>query len=325
MPIKGNEKVKIQKTIEDLSIGNFDERDIDYLFMSLRAYSGNYKIFKEVSHFVAHNDIRNQGVTTQSLEAFYLSFKYFSEYMTEQRALNIGEPFPSYIIKLMKYQIEKCKEEDLRKKFNVTKNRLQSRLDKYFKIDKKNKTASLYKSLSEPNYLVIKHLLGFIGSYPAYTQQELMSEVVQVLRFNNMTFNEIKILNQSDKVMLCVLALIHDTKYDFKGYKHGACSIGCERNSILFDTTFVNEKGELVEIEESFGNLQINGAVPIINKGKEVMVSFPVIATNLDVEKWSDDSLFTIEDREGGYKLKIVNFEGNIGVSPEFKLVKSNA
>lgn len=324
MSIKGNEKVKVQKTIEDLSMGNFDERDIDYLFISLRAYSGNYKIFKEVSHFVAHNDLRNQGVTNESLEAFYLSFKYFSEYITDQRTLDIGVPFPSYIIKLMKYQIDKCKEDDLRK-FNVTKNRFKSRLDKYFKINKKNKTALLSKRLSELNYSAINHILGFIGSHPAYTQQEIITEIVQVLHLNKMTFNEQDILNQSDRIMLCVLPLIHNTKYDFKGHKNGTCSIGCEKNSIPFDMTFINENGVLVEIKESFGNLQINGTVPTINKEHEIMVSFPVITTNLDVEKWCDNSLFTIDEREGRYKLKVVNFDGSVGINQKFNLIKQNA
>ncbi len=304
MKIKGNEKVKIQKTIDALAVGNFDERDIDYLLISLRAYSGNNKIFKEVSHFVAHNDTRNQGTTTQALEAFNLSFKYFSEYITENCTLNIGEPFPNYIIKLMKFQIDKSKEDELRNKFNVTKNRLKSRIDKNFKIDKKTKTAFLVKKISEPTYLAINHILGFIGSTPAYTQKELISEIIQVLQLNDMEFRKNDILNQGDKIMLCVLALIHDTKHDFKGHKKGTCSIGCEKNSIPFDMSAIDEKGKVVKIEESFGSLQINGTVATINKGREVMVSFPVITTNLDVEEWVDDSLFTIDTREEGYKIK---------------------
>ncbi len=322
MAIKGNEKSKVQKTINDLSIGEFDERDIDYLLMSLRAHSGAFQIFKEVSHFVAHNDIRNKGVTTQSLEAFYLSFKYFSEFVTLGRPLKISEPFPSYIIKLMKYQIEKCKETVLREKFNVTKNRLKSRIDNLFTLDKKNQTATLSKRLSEPNYLAIQHILGFIGSHPAYTQQEIMSEIVQVLHLNDIDFEERDILNQSNRVMLCVLALIHNTEYDFKGHKNGYCNIACEKYSIPYEATFVDESGSPVEIEQSFGNLQINGTVPNINKGREVMVAFPVITTSLDVEEWCDDLLFNIDDREGGLKLKAVNFDGPIGVNPQFKLSK---
>lgn len=325
MAIKGNEKAKVQKTIVELSKGDFDERDVDYIFMSLRAHSGIFQIFKEVSHFVAHNDIRNKGVTTQSLEAFYLSFKYFSDYITEQTPLNIDEPFPSYIIKLMKYQIDKCKEEDLREKFNVTKNRLKSRIENMFKINAKSQIAVFVKKMSEPNFLVIKHILGFIGSHPAYTQDEIMSELIQVLHLNDIEFEECEILNQGDKVMLCVLSLIHDTEYDFKGHKNGHCTIGCEKYSIPFEMTFVDESGEPVDIEQSFGNLQVNGTVPTINKGREAMVSFPVISTALDVEKWCDDSLFTIDNSEDGYKLKKVNFDGAIGVSQHFRLAKSNA
>lgn len=325
MAINGNERAKVQRTVDDLSNGGFDERDIDHLLMSLRAHSGRFQVFKEVSHFVAHNDIRDKGITTNSLEAFYLSFKYFSEFVTFQKPLNIEEPFPSYIVKLMKYQVDKCKEDELRGKFNVTKSRLKSRIDNLFKIDKKNKVAILNKKLSNPNYLAIKHILGFIGSQPAYTQDQIVSELIQVLRLNELNFEESSILEKSDNIMLCVLSLVHNTEYDFKGHKNGCCNISCEKHSIPHEATFVDEHGNPVEMDISFGDLQINGVVPSLNKGREARVAFPVITTKLDVNSWCDESLFTIDISEGGFKSKVVNFDGPIGVSPEFKLVQINA
>ena len=139
MAIQGNDKLKAQKTIDDIAKGDFDERDIDSLFMGLRAHSFNNEVLREIADFVAHNILRNKGLTNQSLEAFYLSFKYFSEYMTHQKSLDITSPFPIYIKKLMKYQIYKCDENLLREKFNVTQERLKSRIDNLFKDNKKEK------------------------------------------------------------------------------------------------------------------------------------------------------------------------------------------
>lgn len=325
MAISGNEKVKVQRSVLDISKGEFDERDIDHVLMALRAHSGKSEIFKEVSHFVAHNDIRDKGITTNSLEAFYLSFKYFSEYVTLKNPLKIEGPFPSYIIKLMKYQIDKCKEGELRKRFNVTKNRLKSRIDNLFKIDKNSNTAELKKRLSETNFLAIKHILGFIGSHPAFTQKEIISEFIEVLRINGVEFEDEEIRNQGDRIMLCILSLVHNTEYNFGGHKNGFCSISCDKHSIPHESIFVDENGNPVEVDISFGKLQVNGTVPNINKGREVMVAFPVITTELDVESWCDDSLFHIDVSGAGFKSKCVSFDGGVGVNSQFKLVGINA
>jgi hypothetical protein len=325
MSIKGNEKAKTQRTVDDVSRGNFDERDIDHLFMSLRAHCGHHLIFREVSDFVAHTDIRDKGVTIQSLEAFYLSFKYFSEYVSPKKALDIGGPFPAYVIKLMKYQIDKCKEADLRQKFDVTRNRLKSRIDKLFRIDKKDNTACLSKRLTEPNYNAIKHILGFIGSHPAYTEEEIISELIAVLNQNKLAFDEKDILSQGDRIMLCILSLIHNSEYDFKGHKKGYCNISCDKQEIPYDVSYLDEKGDPVEVKQSYGNLQINGYVVVVNKGKEVTVCYPVITTNLEVENWCSESLFSVEPSNGGIHFRKVNFEGPIGVSEDFQLVSTNA
>lgn len=325
MAIDGNEKAKLQRTVRELASGDFDERDIDHILMSLRAHSGSCLVLKEISHFVAHNDIRDKGITTNSLEAIYLSFKFFSEFTTLKKPLNIEGPFPSYIVKLMKYQIDKCKESELRDKFNVTKNRLKSRIDNLFKVDKKNKTANLKKRISENNYQAIKHILGFIGCHPAYTQEEILTELIQVLRDNNLEFEERDILNQSERIILCIMSLMHNTEYDFNGHKNGHCNISCEKHSIPYEMTFVDENGDPVEIDISFGKLQIHGTVPNINKGREVMMSFPVVTTDLDVEKWCDNTMFNIDHSEAGHKSKVIDFEGDVGVSQQFKLIKINA
>jgi hypothetical protein len=310
--INGNERAKAQRTVNDISAGRFDERDIDHLFMSLRAHCGQHKIFREVADFVAHNEIREKGITKQSLEAFYLSFKYFSEYVSPKKALDIAIPFPAYIIKLMKYQVDKCDEARLRQEFNVTKSRLKSRIDNLFKIDNKARTACLSKQLSDSNLRALQYILGFIGSYPAYTQDEIISELIEVLNVNKLAFDRGSVLSQGDRIMLCILSLIHESKYDFKGHKTGYCNISCETTT-------------LPHIEQSYGNLQINGHVAVVNGGKEVTVAYPIITTNLDVEEWCSESLFSFEKSEGGMQFRKVSFNGPIGVSENFRLIPANA
>jgi len=101
----------------------------------LRASSYNNIIFREIADFVAHNDKRDRGLTNQSLEAMYYSLKYFLEYTSPKISLDIAKPFPIWIKKLIKYQVDKIDEEKLREKFSVGKERLKTRIDKGFKDD----------------------------------------------------------------------------------------------------------------------------------------------------------------------------------------------
>jgi hypothetical protein len=323
--IKGNERAKVQRTVNDVSAARFDERDIDHLFMSLRAHCGHYKIFREVADFVAHNEIRDKGITNQSLEAFYLSFRYFSEYVSPKRALDIGMPFPAYIVKLMKYQVDKCDEARLCQEFNVTKSRLKSRIDNLFKIDNKARTACLAKQLSDSNLRTLQHILGFIGSHPAYTQDEIISELIGVLNANMVDFDRSAVLAQGDRIMLCILALVHESEYNFKGHKNGYCNISCETTALPHGVTYVDEQGNPVKIEQSYGRLQISGHVVVVNSGKEVTVAYPIITTNLDVEEWCGESLFSIEKRDGGMLFRKIRFDGPIGVSENFHLTSADA
>lgn len=141
--MKAAEKAKAQKVIDKIQDGRFDENDIDNLFMRLRAYSGEHRVFREIADFVAHNDSRYKGMTNASLEAFYLSLQYFVDYPYQDKALDVSHPIPLYIKKLMKYQVDKCDPEQLRSEFKVTPERLKSRIDNYFRDDKKAKTTEL--------------------------------------------------------------------------------------------------------------------------------------------------------------------------------------
>lgn len=328
MSIQGNEKLKVQKTINNIVNGDFDDRTVDSLFMGLRAHSAKHDIFREVADFVAHNDLRDKGLTNRSLEAFYLSFKYFTEYISPKISLDITKPFPIYIKKLMKYQIDKCEDNVLKDKFGVTKMRLKSRIDNLFKDNKREKTTTLKKgSISKPNYDVLKHILGFIGSKPAYTQVEIIAEILSVIRDNDLVVDELKLQDKADKIILCILALIHKSKYAINGHKHGYCEISCEKTSHPYQQRYVDPEGNEVEVDESHGKLNINGHVTVKSEKGDVTVCYPVLQTELETEDWCDNSLFVVEPLEFvGKKMmyRKVNFESFVGISDNFKLMAIN-
>lgn len=327
--MKPVERNKVQKLVGKIESGFFDENDIDGLFMKLRAYSAGFPIFREISDFVAHNDIRDRGLANQSLETMYLRMKFFLEYNSPKKSLNLGSPFPLWIMHLMKHQIEKTEESALRGKFNVTRRRLSSRIDNGFKVDKKKKVVVLKEGkLSEQTFEAIKYVMSFISGKSAFSQSELVSELIGVMNKNGLTFDEAIIQTQAEKLTICTLLLFHHAEFDYKGFKPGLCEIASEKESISYNTKFVDPEGNEIEYQESYGKLSIRGRVTLENDGKEVSIAHDVMSTDLNVEEWCAENLFHIEsasEQAPDYLCKRLKLDCNLALNGDFKLTAVSA
>lgn len=294
--MKPVERNKTQKLIRKIETGNFDENDIDSLFMKLRAYSSEFPIFREISDFVAHNDLRDRGLANQSLETMYLRMKYFLEYNSPKKTLDLSSPFPSWIKRLMKFQVEKSDEADLKSKFNVTKQRLINRIESSFKYDKKKKIAT-YKhgKLSQETFNAIQHVMSFISGNATFSQGDMINELVSVLKNNKIIFDEQLLRTLSNKITICTLLLFHHSEFDFKGYKLGRCKISSEKESVSHNMRFVDADGNEVEHKEDFGNLSVQGTITLKKDGKDLSIAHCIMSTELDAEIWCSEALFYIE------------------------------
>ena len=322
--MKNLDKLKIQKIISKIETSNFDENDVDNLFMKLRAFSNGNDVFREVADFVAHNDLRNEGIANKSLESLYLSFKFFNEYTSENKPLNISEPFPLYIKNLMIYQIDKCNEADLKLKFSETKQKLNSWITTLFKDDKKRATTQLKNpNLSKKYFQLIQYLLGFIGVQPAFDHAILISQIINVIKTNELTINENEFIKNADKIILCVLLLLHDSEFNFDGYKFGYCKLSCNKTFILHTQNLVDQNGNKIDYSESFGTLQLHGYVILDKNGKDITISFPLMTTDLLVDEWCDNTLFNLtalDETHPNLLHKIVNFDQELNFNSEWKI-----
>jgi len=323
--LRGYEKVKAQKLLGLIEGGQFDENDVEGLFMKLRAFCGDRRVFREIADFVAHNDIRDKGLTNESMEAFYLSIKFFCEYVSINKSLNIGEPFPRYVKRLMKYQAIKTDAKALLKEFRVSSASLAKKIDAHFKDDKKADTAQLNGKLGAETAAAIQHVLRFIHAQPAFTQDDVMRVLLLVLAENKMEFDEQKIAQQADRISLCVLALLHDTQFDINGHKLGRCGIAADKQAMSHGVSYVDEHGNEVPNPESFGLLQLHGHVAVQHNGGEAQVAYTVFQTKLDASAWCDDSLFVTEYSKAGehmFAWRKLDTSGDIGISENFKLMR---
>lgn len=305
--MKPIEKHKLDKILEKVDSGQFDENDIDNLFIKLRPYYRGFRKFKEISDFVAHNDERDRGLLNQTLEHWYLMIKYYVDYVYEKDAetLNIGKPFPSWIIKLVKFQ---AKNVDKRKFLQDNKQSVTSflkKVDQLFKINNEEKTA-IYNSDSISDLFLngLKDCLNFISFRSAFNQDELIKEIIGVLKANKIKFNENNIKLYSDKITVCTILLMHNASYTYNGMNLG--------------TSYITYKN-LVEITQGFdpnidfGNLLVGGSIAVRTKtGDELKFGGPLMFTNLNAEEWCSPELVSIEVKEDGRQIKVLNLEENL-------------
>ena len=293
--MKEIERLKTQKIIDKILIGSFDENDVDNLFMRLRAYSNGFKVFREIADFVAHNDTRDRGLTAQSLEGMYLSIKYFLEFNSNSKKLDIAQPFPIWIKKLMIYQIEKADEVKLNEQYLVSRERLKTRVNKGFKENQNGNCVLQKEKISHLTIQAICFVMSFISVKTAYSQDELIKETIEVINKNDLKINTTEFQLQANFFTLCTLLLLHNSKFKFKGYKEGFCKISPEKDSISYNAQLVDRDGKEIEIVESYGNLQVMGHVILENDGKDLIIAHAIMSTNLEVEKYCAPSLFSIE------------------------------
>ncbi len=327
--VKPAEKIKAQKIVDKIEAGDFDENDIDNLFMKLRAYSLGYRVFREIADFVAHNDNRDRGLANQSLETMYLRMKFFLEYNSPHKTLDLSKPFPLWIKRLMIFQVDKCDEKVLKEKFNVTASRLISRIENSFKSDKKAKFER-YKEgkLSENTFGAIQYVMSFISGNSAFNQDKLIEELVGVLSYNNMNFDPDAIFSLSDKITLCTLLLFHQSEFDIRGHKKAHCVVAAGKDSISHKVQLFDVEGNPVEHHESFGTLSIMGTVTVKKDEKDLGISHCVMSTNLDVECWCSENLFRIEPLSHdvqNYMCKRIRLDTDLIIDQDFKLAAANA
>lgn len=285
MVIQNNEKYKVHKIIEKIINNNFDETNIDSLFYYLRPYSGKHNIFREVAHFLAHSDLRDQGLTFDSLKHLYLSCKYSG---LEGTRPSVSSPLPSEVKELIKNKLHKYGIQRLINEFGIKEEDLISA------IDKRNSTLSPLLEVQP----ALEHLLRLINVEIIYTQEQILNEILAVIKENNIAINEEKLTKNGDKIILCILTLLHGKRYKLKNDKVDNPEITC--NSYISYDTQTN-------------NLTILGSVPVEISDKSISVAFPILTTNLDIKQWCEASaLYAVINRIP---------DTHIGVNENFKLV----
>ncbi|GAB2772182.1 hypothetical protein GCM10027275_13800 [Rhabdobacter roseus] len=288
-------KHSISKNIEKINSGNFDNNDVNALLMSLRHYASENRTFKEFADFVAH-PIRNQGEIKTRLDYLQDWSKFANKYLYGSAEFNFSNPFPKYILKILKYLHSRC-DPNIFSHAKISKTSLKSFLEKCFdNIDEETITLNRLVLENYPNRVDIQEHISALNYLleqsiflkPLFHQEEIIQAVIDVLTSNKIHFNELLFRKQSDKIMLYILADLHLSTYTLHDRSELNCHIGGIEYRIKdMDNRKVIRSKYLYLIARS-------EAARVDIKGVELPLqhSCILINTTLPAYRWCNPSLF---------------------------------
>ncbi|EPW8658436.1 hypothetical protein ACM7V1_21365 [Pseudomonas aeruginosa] len=261
--MKPVEKAKAEKTVARIESGQFDETDVESLLIRLRAYCGNKYIFREAADFVAHNDVRNKGVISAHLDAFYLQLKFFGEFSYQQKPVDLYGDMPKYLIRLLKYQVGLLSDEEVKGR-NTTRERMNSQIDNSL-VSAVDACRLRGGKIKKNRIELLSYLLGAIRVKPAFSPEQLLGDLVAVLKQNKIAFSESHFMSRGEMIVLCFMLLVHKTEFEVSDKRVVYCTLG------IGDGKDNGKEGELLVL----------GVVRVAIKDREVNTVFCVFRSGL--------------------------------------------
>jgi hypothetical protein len=312
MPLQLKDIAKLNQIIKRIQNGRFDANDVDNLLVKLRTYAKEKTVFLEIANFVAHSNARDQGLAQQSITAFVDSIQYFQEYVSEKRPLDLGAPFPAYIYRLFHSQARLSDERRLKAEHKMSHATLIKRIKANFSIDEKAGTCSVRNNKGGIELLAaLQFITSFIHSRAAFHVRDFHKELKDVMRAQEVTFDEALWDTQADRISLAILCLVSNTKFLLKNGNQASCKLETENHFRLLDGQRRLPTGVMSSEPTSFGRLMILGEATVSSVNKAPLrISFPLIDTDLDPHEHCDPKLFVRDQAPedfGDSKVEFIN------------------
>lgn len=291
--ISTTEKNRVNKIISRIEQSKFTESDIYQLLITLRAFSNNDNLFREIADFVAHKD-RDKGLIHDSLNNVFLGFQY--GILLKGKRLNILElePFSSLIIELLNNQTNNYADKSFSQTYKIEKGTFRQLLKRLFvklSVDLVILNLLEFRRLTdnERNTFIttIKRMVEQNPPPKYYQQEDIIESIRKVLKYNDINYNKTLLLAQCEKIILCIIYLTHHSIITLKTNNTGTCKICVRKYSPI----------ELMTGPEYDRNIDKLGEISVVidfeidSEWGNVSSRCEIIYTDLDANKWLDDNL----------------------------------
>jgi hypothetical protein len=273
--LEGNDKAKVQRIVSEIINGKFDDISIDALLFELRDYSQKESLFREIAHFIAHPE-REKGEFRDFILNYSKKIKFVWDYRFRGKKLDINTVLPLYVLDLLYNEIKIIDDLIFQNKYNITKQQLLKFIKRNIVKDELHETVNFKYQLPFDKIQVITFCLSHIGEQKEILNEDIIiNDIIKTLKENRISFDEKKFKLQSDKIMLCILLLLH-----LKTLKIEESDEEIPYCSILYNN------------ETELKNIHL-GLYGIMNspEGDYMKIAFPLISTNLLLTQWCDEEL----------------------------------
>ena len=207
---------------------------------------------------------------------------------------------------------------------------LIKKIEANFTIDKKAGTCSLRSNKGGVElFAALQFITGFIHSKAAFTLRDFHKELKDVLRAQNVAFDEVAWSQQARRVSLAILCLVSNTEFRLDGGAQASCKLETEHHFRLLRGQRRLPTGVISSEPTSFGTLTIMGEATVLSANKAPLrIAFPLIETDLDPHEHCDALLFVRERASedfGDCDVQIINFARDMSLSNDFKLVRTDS
>lgn len=230
--MKLSERNKIQENIRRIESGDFSTDDVEMLFLRLRSYSFEHRIFREAGDFVAHNDKREKGIINDAMDGVFLKLRLFAEYSLDNKSLDILGELPRYFKRLLKQTLARAPSDHLKQELGVSVDTAASVVENTIIEDKAKNVCRLRDGkLSARKLAVITYLSSYLYAGAVFDADTLLKEVLSVLERNKFTCNPDKMLAQRNNLLLMFCLLVHQVEFKLSNDGQGRCEIQVDTSS----------------------------------------------------------------------------------------------
>jgi hypothetical protein len=274
---EGYKKSVITRLINKIVSGDFDDLNVRELLIELRDYSDKNSLLRELAHFIAHQkEGRDIGKFVDFIISYSKEIKFIWECQKNQ--FDLYKPFSRDILECIYNKINKIDRMVLQEKFNITSHKLKKEISKHITVDEKSNTVFFMNSAFPILHNVISYCISQFGIQKELLDQNtIINDIIKTLKDNDISFNEDEFKKMGNKIMLCILLLLHLSTLQIEKNSNNELPY-C---SILFDRR-KNNKDEIYL-----------GLYGILNlpEGDYIKLAFPIISTNLLLLEYCDVNL----------------------------------
>ena len=261
-------EVKAKEAIHRMEQGSFSEDDIELLLIRLREYADAKSIFREISHFIAHHR-RDSGLTFLSLYKVYCRMRAYGEFQYRKKQLDLSEPIEKWLYDFVLFQLDEIESHVLKRKYGFSRKEAKRDFKSFF--FEENDAYNLCKTANQNLINIVTEASSFIKIKPLFSCDEIISSFSDTLGNLGLIKDRNLLKNQSDKLILSLLVLMHKREFHI--------------DKSIFGKTEIDFPAD------GFGkpkNLELRGVIQIPNL---VPIVVTLIETSLDCATWCDPEL----------------------------------